>query len=459
MSIDEPVAHAPEPNARSKVGLTFGVLLLTWWLLAGLHHALDRYVLTPSLVESFPIPQFSGWVFHSSGALYIIALLLMLGLSLKFAARLSPALVIGVGALMIALGNLGQGGFHAAYIAPFEATKVQYLQDALRIVSPWREWLADFNDIQSRLMIHGRTHPPFAVLVHLWLLRAGGGSTAMLALVFAGISSASVAVMWWILWALDVPESHRRLLTLTFALIPAVNIYSTVSLDGVILTTASLFLLGLVIAMRRPGMVPLAALLCVMGFLLTNLLTYGGVFLLGIGVVMGVRELMLRRGPTIALLTGISALTLMLVIPLLNDVYHYDHIRGLLTALQLESPRGFLGLSDPASYIQSRIEDASEIAFFLSFGCVAVLLAMPFGHWLRGFADDGIALAIAAFAMIAGFLVAGVFPVGETARVCLYVYPYLLLPLRRLEEPLLRRTLLLAGVQTAAMQLFGSYSW
>src|SRR5437773_2481543 len=124
---------------------TIGLLVISWWALAGLHHALNGFARTPSLIERFPMPQFSGWSLHPTGLPYVIAFLALLAVTLRYADRLSSVQVVVASIAMIALGNLGQGGFHAAYIAPFEGTRVQYFHDALRIATPWREWLANFN--------------------------------------------------------------------------------------------------------------------------------------------------------------------------------------------------------------------------------------------------------------------------------------------------------------------------
>src|SRR5579871_3568026 len=349
------------------------MLLGAWWLLAMLHHRLDTAAATPSMVEWFPIPQFFGWAFHPKGFPYIIAFSGVFALCLRSTERLPAWAILPIGFLLIVLGNLGQGGLRPGFLAPFQASTVQYYHDALRIEGPWREWLARFNSIQAHIQVHGRTHPPFAILLHYWILKASGGSVTWLASIFTIVASTSVLLVYLILARLGLPRGSQTTLALLFAVVPAVNIYTGVSLDGVILTTSTLFLLGLVEAMTRPGWM-LATTLCAAGFIVTNALTFGGVFLLGVGGLVSCRELLVMRRSKVPAVVTVSVVVFLLAGLYARDELHYNHWQSFETASTLENPEGFSALSDPFGYIQSRVEGISEFGFFLSFGALALLI-------------------------------------------------------------------------------------
>ncbi len=446
---------------RRQIAVTIGLSLVVWWMLARLHHALDSLDVEASIVPWFPIPQFSGWSLHASGWPYILAFIAVLGLSVRFANRLTAGTTYLVGVALIVLGNLGQGSAAAAFIDPFEKSGVQYFSDAMRIAVPWRLWLGRFNDNQiPLLLLHGRTHPPFAVLIHYWILHAFGGSTAVLSAAFIFIASLSILIVFAILRAMDVPSPQRQLLAILFAVIPAVNIYTAVSLDGVILTTASIFLLGLVLIVRKRAPLAVGILLCVVGFVLTNLLTYGGTFLIGAGVLVAIQQWWKKRSTDVANAVVAAVVAFVVVMLALKAFYGYDHLQGLITASRLENPEGFRGFAAPIDYIQTRIENASEIAFFFSFGCLALLFARSAsGISIRDVRRDEVVFAAAAMLTFIVILATGAFRVGEAARACMFMYPYLLLLFCRTDRSALQDVVVLAGVQTAAMQLCGSYFW
>ena len=108
----------------------------------------------------------------------------------------------------------------------------------------------------------------------------------------------------------------------------------------------------------------------------------------------------------------------------------------------------------------TRLEDVCEIALFFSFGCLAALLAARAGG-VRVFdlRDPAGRLALIGVAVLALLFVTGAYRTGETARGCLYLYPYLVLALARRDGQTLRDLCVLAGAQTAAMQLMGNFFW
>ena len=140
-----------------------------------------------------------------------------------------------------------------------------------------------------------------------------------------------------------------------------------------------------------------------------------------------------------------------------------NYLDSLLIASRLENPQGFRGFSEPASYFFTRLEGISEILIF--FG--------PFLGWLLlagwGAMKQGrprlYALTWLVVVTLLGMLATGAFRTGETARACLFIYPYLLFPVASglagekigtREKYLLLALVFLQGL---LMQMFGFYFW
>jgi hypothetical protein len=108
----------------------------------------------------------------------------------------------------------------------------------------------------------------------------------------------------------------------------------------------------------------------------------------------------------------------------------------------------------------TRLEGIAEIALFFSIACTATLLR---GAGLREDAPDRVDQALpvmmAGTATLLLMLAAGAWRTGETARACMFFYPYLLLAFSGLGRQRITDLCILAGAQTAVMQLLGDYYW
>jgi len=207
-----------------------------------------------------------------------------------------------------------------------------FYHDALRIRSPG-VWLSEFNTVQSHLLIHSRTQPPFAVLLHCAVLNAARGDLAVLSLAFVLISSLTLPVMGLVFREIGADARLTGLLTLLLAVTPAFNIFGAVSLDGVFLVVAT----GLAGLFQREG-----------------------------------------RGRRVLLTAlGISIVASVLALFTIHRVWGYDHVQAFLTASRLENRYGFLLVRRPLVYAMTRIEDVAEIVLFLSLGTAATMVRLP----------------------------------------------------------------------------------
>ena len=186
--------------------------------------------------------------------------------------RLCLAESFALGLAIVLSGNLMQGGVHQAFVAPFLESGIQYYHDAIKIRDSW-EWLRNFNTAQAGLLMHTRTHPPFGVLLHHIVLRAGGGSVGLLSSVFVILSLLSIPLLYAVCREIGVTRPRAAAIAGLLAVVPAFNIYSAVCLDGVAAMTASIAL-GDDAGPRQRR--PLAAVLLILGFPLANMLTFAG---------------------------------------------------------------------------------------------------------------------------------------------------------------------------------------
>ena len=441
---------------------TMGLIIVIWIILAAINLILLK-LFPASLPDTplwFPISVSSNPALNTSGLPYAILFLILLYWTLKeknIRSGMLQAYLIGLA--FIILGNLIQGNADIAFRQPLYASNNQYYHDALKITS-WVDWLNTFNTYQTELFVHSRTHPPFAVLLHYLLIFFLGNHPLQVGFLFVLLSSISIVFVGLIFGELGVTKEKRNAFIILFSVIPAVNIYTAVSLDGVILTTSTFWLLGLVILLRRPKFSMSGALFFVIGMLLTNLLTFVGVFFFAVSGLVGLLEYFYKRKMQVLIVTGLAACLFILLIIGLNQFAHYDHIRAFFTASHLENPRGFWGLIAPLDFVVSRVECVGEIALFFSVGCLAMLLNKDRLQLdLLAFDDDIVRVALVAIVILAALFLIGLNHTGETARSCIFIYPFLLLFFYKSDRSLLGDLVVLAGLQTVIMQLFFWFFW
>jgi hypothetical protein len=418
---------------RLRLTDTAVLILLAWAGLAYLNHVVGRGV--HDVVEIFPLSQFAGPRIVWQGLPYAAGFLFVLLIALRL--RPTPARVVILGAALIVFGNLAQGGVGLGFLAPLRFRGGSRYLQAAGMVDGWAAWLRSFTTIQRTLYRQPQTHPPFAVLLH-YALR----TPALISTVFTAVTSVSIALVWKTLRAAGAGAGESLWLALLFAVIPAVNIYGGVSLDGVVLTASTLFLFGLV-RLERGGLWSWPAFVAVaVGLLATNALTFGGVLLVAVGLLRSAASRDVRKAMALSL-----ALAAALYVALKLG-FGYDHVRAFVTASKSENPNGFQAIAVPIHYWLTRQENIWNIAVFASVPVLAVLVRKR---------ADGIAAAAVLVLLL--MFATGAYRTGETARACLFIYPFLLLTLKDLPTSLIRPLVAAAGVQTVLMQTLGSYGF
>ena len=143
-------------------------------------------------------------------------------------------------------------------------------------------------------------------------------------------------------------------------------------------------------------------------------------------------------------------------------VLDYNYWTSFRLVARYENPEGFRAFTRPLSYVSTRLEDVGEIVLF--FGPYLGALALRRIRAAGVKTDADLLFALAAGTLLAIFL-SGAYRTGETARGCLYVFPFLMLPVAAYlseRETRVRDQVFLAAlvfVQGVLMQLTGNVYW
>lgn len=403
---------------------------------------------------TWPFSVFYGKLPQPDHLLAAVAALALFAPGWRWLSRSGFALwrVLLVSLVLLLLTNLAQGWERAFAVPvagePYTWTLApgghEYYHDALRVSDPLG-FVRNFVAGQPELGVHARTHPPGAVLV-FWLLAHLAPAPAQVGLLLA-LSAALLCLTSF--QALLAAHVERRLAgygTLLYALVPAFQVYTAVSLDALV---AGLLLTALVLYLRDGRWSGIGAALAVW---LASWLSFGALFLLP--VLFG-HALLRRRLPRLAGLLLVVVLAHVAVALLTG----FDYSASFQVAARLENPEGFRLFSEPLSYLMTRLENAAEVVVF--FGPFLTLLALA-GLRQRGelaqLARLGLLTLLVMFAT-------GAFRTGETARACLFIFPYGLAAVVAAlgHEPHDERgwywlAWLVFG-QSLLMQLLGSYFW
>jgi hypothetical protein len=332
---------------------------------------------------------------------------------------------------------------------PVAADGDQYYH-AARDIQSTRVFLREFTELQRQgLNLHARTHPPGAVLLFFVLWKALVHPASIAVAVAAG----SVLICVFAFRALLLREVPRRVadyLTFLFLLLPAVQVYYLATLDAVI----SALLLASVSFFSQGSRMAVAGAACTL--FLASALTFAALFAVAVLIAF---EVLSRRSLSRATIVIAAVVASWAGVWLLTG---FDYGLAFQMATRLENPAGFSGLATPADFVFTRIENVAEILLFLG-PFVGVLIvrsvraALPRSE-LRVLSGCGVATLLAMF-------LTGAFRTGETARVCLFIFPFLLLPLApylavRSGNPAERIQLAaLVFGQSVAMQAIGFFYW
>jgi hypothetical protein len=442
---------------------TILILIIGWIIIAFINFVMKTAGLNVGTPDFFPFSEFYGPRINFSGLPYTGLFLIAFFMSLKYSERFNVLHVWLAGFILIVLGNLAQGGVDEAFYKPFNAPFYylgasyyhQYYHEAIKITD-WREWLSSFNIQQTNLLHHTRTHPPFAILLHYFIIKISDNSLPILAGSFVFLSSLTIILIFQIMRELGLSKQRSVQFALLFSVIPAYNIYSAVSLDGVIVSICTIFLLGLIMIIKR-GFNILGIILFVAGIVIANLFTFLALFLVATAGLVALREVFISKNRNVLSAIFICMIVMVFIQFVMIHFYGYNHVQAFLTAARLEPKSVF---NYPLKYLMTRFENITMLMIFLSFGISAMFFRPSYmKSRLLDLRDDANSIFLAGIIPVILFFLIGGLYTGEGARILLFIYPFFLLTLRKIEESLLRFLIITAGVQTIIMQTLGGYFW
>ncbi len=448
----EPAARLFTPRQIAAVALATPVLLLALALAA---RALDGWA-DFDCPRFWPISEVDPHVPTAASLALGAAALLLLnaawralrkrGFPLPHVIALALALALVTSLMQL---SAGQHGWLTGLVRPIAGgpPEIQYYHDALTVTDPVA-FLRDYQRRQPGLLVHSRTHPPGAVLFTRGLMQllrhpaAIAVAIAVISMTLAAVSLASLLKRQW-------PPEQANFATLVFLLLPGTQIYYLASIDALIaalLVASAALALGPPTPARRIG----AALL----LFAASTLTFAALFL---PAVLAAAELLRMRSlrRTLSIVAGV-----VLAWVLVWLVTGFNYWSSFQIAAAIENPQGFRLLSEPLSYVMTRIECLADVAIHIGpFVLVLILrgLRRPPAGMLRF-------LPQAAIVVFVAMLLTGAFNTGETGRAALFLVPFLfaLVPAGWGDAISPRDERLLANLvfgQTLCMQAAGDWFW
>lgn len=333
-------------------------------------------------------------------------------------------------------------------LIPYSPDGQEYYHDALK-VGDAGEFFRNYNVIQPTLHRHSHTHPPGAVLTFYFLWKMFG-DPAVIAVVIMLLALLPTVWVGYRLFIADIADDTSRYLSFLLVLLPAVQIYYLATIDAIVAALLTATVYSCCFGKDGKSIAAAAAALAA-----SFLLTFVSLFILPVivGFELITKRSVRRSAIVVGSVVGIHVLFYLF--------FGYNAWQSFRTASLFENPDGFMLFVEPANYLFTRLEDVAEI--FVFFGPFLALL------FVRGFRDLkkrplNLLAALACGTLLAMFLT-GAFRTGETARACLFLFPYLLAPVgyyiadrgTSAGERSFLASLVFA--QALGMQLFGNYHW
>lgn len=449
---------------RDVVALSLGFLAVI--VLAGSANSfVCKNVVGFDCPDYWPISVFSlrtpGW----EDVLIAAAVLLLSVFAIKHLSSINYKLpqIIFVSIVLILGTNLIQG-WGDGFLTPISGGKKngivvpvagvgdnvhQYYHDALKISDAF-SFFRNYEELQPKLRQHSHTHPPGPALTMYWLMKIWE-HPGFISIAIAVFSSTFSALFFYKLISTEVSVTTARYVTFLFLLIPAIQIYYLASIDALVAT----FLLGTLYFFRHHKQVvsTVGSIACLF---FASFLTFVFVFILP--VLFGY-EIICRRSIRRFSIV-LSGLTLIYVA--LYALFGFNYLNLFRIASAHENPKGLFG-NAWVNYFPTRVEDVAEIAVF--FGPFLIVLLIRSLHIARRNKPNFYTLTLLAAASLLAMFATGAWKTGETARACMFIYPYLLLPIAVYLETIennSREKIQLAGLvfaQAVFMQLIGNYFW
>lgn len=380
-------------------------------------------------------------------------------------------LMIAFGVVAIIATNLIHG-WEIGIVQPIGGSS-EIFSDVFKVNSII-EFVSNYETLQPTLTVHAQTQPPGAVLLiyMFYILFKSPGLIAIGLALIAGIGS-----------AFFIRGIFRRLFdgriadygVFLYLLLPAVQVYYLANIYAIVATLVS----GVVYFYlhNNKAIAFVGSFVCL--FLLTFITFLSAFMVLFLFIFETLKTLTDTEAKDItsrifSVLRSLRSPVLLTVsvgaiYGLLLVTIGFNYIDAFLYASSLENPNGFMLFANPIDYIVTRVQNVLDIVIF--FGPVLSVLAYRGLMAMREERGNGdhlqtrYNLAIAALISLALLFLTGAPKKGETARICMFVLPFLLIPvLGYIENTKMTRRekfnlLILVFGQAVLFQLFGLWVW
>ena len=383
----------------------------------------------------------------------------------------SIPILVTLGLVLLFLSNLVQGWSTGIVDTIGGGSEIYW--DITKVVNPLA-FISDFNSLQASLSLHAQTQPPGAVLT-IYLFSLIFQSTALIAIglsVIAGVFSAFfINGIYTRLFNRDSAKYGVFL----YLLLPAIQVYYLANIYAIVATLA----VGALYFYLHPNrMVRVAGTFVTLflGTFISFLFIYMPLMLFLFELFTAwssdpERSLVGRLKAFSSSLTTLVAACIG-VVTLYGLLYlglRFNYVEAFLYASSLENPSGFMLLASPAQYIATRSQDILDIVVFfgpvLSVLCYRGLKMLKESSSIKPRVSQAYNLVAASLVSLLLLFLTGAPKKGETARICMFILPFLLIPvLFYLDEAAFSRAekiklLVLVFLQAVIMQLIGQWLW
>jgi len=449
---DQPAGGQPPngPTSQLPIGGT-GIGALNSWPLWG-------QLLVPSLLElSIGI------------AIFIVFGLMITYVYRRKGVRTSIYLIVIVGLLLIIATNL----IHGVQIGIEQTMGTgEIFADALNIDNIIN-FISNFETLQPSLTLHAQTQPPGAVLT-IYLLYLVFNSPIFVAIGLCAVSVIGSAFFLRGIVRQLFDDENAQYATFLYLVLPAVQVYYLANIYAIVATLVLGVLYFYFHSDRK-----VAAIGSFVSLFLLTFVTFLSVFMVFFlftyeilksnsiktdNIVNRLKNILISMKNPILLSLSVGAVYGLLLVTL-----GFNYINAFLYASSLENPNGFMLFVSPVEYLTTRIQDILDIVIF--FGPVLSVLAYRGFVTLRKEAVDNQVdlkkyhIILAALIALGLLFLTGAPKKGETARICLFILPFLLIPvliyIQKTNMSQRDKIILLVLVfgQTVLLQLIGLWIW
>jgi uncharacterized membrane protein len=379
--------------------------------------------------------------------------------------------IIFVGIVLTILTSLIQG-WETGIINPIGGQS-EILVDALQIGNPL-SFIMNFEEIQSTLTIHAQTQPPGAVLV-IYLFYVIFQNPGLISIALCIISSVFSVYFMNGVYVRLFDEQLSKYAVFLFVLLPAIQVYYLANIYAIV-STLVLGLLYFYFHSNKTISITGSFLCLFLGTFISFLFVYTVLFLFIFELLQffnrksdepiqnRVKSFLTFPAKLVGIYIGVASVYIGMAIFL-----DFNYITAFLYATSSENPNGFMLIANPLEYFITRIQDVLDILIF--FGPILTALCYEGFMWLKKNKelDDIVStkynLVLSSLVALLLLFLTGAPKKGETARICMFILPLLLIPVITLlqsKNVTWREKVLLISVvfaQAVLMQTIGVWLW